>query len=52
MFKRNQIVKDNQGNHFRVIDTVGEVVNLESVATRELFTAPSSELTATDRVAL
>ena len=48
--KRNSVVEDGMGNHFIVIDVVGGVVNCESVATREIFTMPVSELSPTDRV--
>lgn len=51
MFKHNQIVADHFGNHFRVFDVVGDVVKVESVATKQLFTAPVSDLFATNREA-
>lgn len=48
--KKRDVVKDDQGNHFIVLDIVGNVANCESVATRELFTIPLWELSPTDRV--
>jgi len=50
MFRRKQVVKDDQGNHFIVLDVVGDRVNIESVATREIFTAPTDQLFPSDRV--
>ena len=44
-FRKRQIVVDGQGNHFAVItDDGGPTVLVNSVATKELFTIPRSEL--------
>lgn len=50
MFRPKQVVKDEHGNHFIVMDVVSDRVNVESVATREIFTAPADQLFASDRV--
>lgn len=48
--KRGQVVKDDEGNHFIVLK-LGEKVEAESVATREVFLIPKAELHPSDRVA-
>lgn len=50
--KRNQIVADEQGNHFRMVSPGPHVSTVESVATKELFTIYTAELRATDREAM
>ena len=51
---KGKVVKDSLGNHYIVRDPRrdkdGRVV-VESVATRETFLAPASELSESDRVA-
>ena len=46
-FAKRQIVTDDLGNHFAVIDDDGgETVLANSVATKELFRIPRGELRA------
>ena len=47
-FIKNQIVRDDEGNHFRVVSTRDTSVRCESVATKELFLIPAEELTLTE----
>lgn len=47
-FAENQVVRDDEGNHFRVVSARGTGVRCESVATKELFLIPAEELTLTD----
>lgn len=52
-FKRNDIVKDDQGNHFLVVAVKGSRCTVESVVTKERFVGRKRiEFTKTDRVAM
>lgn len=46
--KKDDIVRDAEDNHFRVIWVKDDVVRCESVATKEVFRIPREELTLTD----
>lgn len=46
--RKNQIVRDDEGNHFRVISVKDYVVRCESVATKEIFQIPMTELIITN----
>ena len=44
-FRKRQIVVDDEGNHFAVInDDGGETVCASSVATKEVFNIPRAEI--------
>jgi hypothetical protein len=48
-FKLRQVVKDDLGSHFIIRDMDDVYAECESVATREVFTIPFTELFPTDR---
>jgi|GEM_PF-7107917 len=49
VLKRGQIVMDKTGNHFCVLSVSVNVAHCESVATKEIFSVPITDLFATDR---
>lgn len=50
--KRGQVVKDVYDNHYIILAILNdERVRIESVATREIFIVPASELAPSDREA-
>lgn len=52
MMRKGEIVKDELGNHFRVLkDMQNGKIKVESVATKEIFYAPADELFPSDREA-
>lgn len=50
--RKGEVVKDDRGNHYLVVRVEsGNMVRVESVATREIFIAPADELYPSDRKA-